>query len=55
MGKVYFEAEDGTKADVDKTWIFVKNPDTGEIRCVLHESATPFNPDWNSLYDWHSM
>ena len=55
MCNVMFEAKNGYKGVVDKTWIFVKNPETGEIKCVLHESATPFDPSWNDLKDWHKM
>ena len=55
MGNVMFEAENGFKSAVDKTWIFVKNPETGEIKCVLHESATPFNPRWIDLNYWHKI
>ena len=55
MGNVMFEAKNGYEGVVDKTWIFVKNPNTGEIKCVLHESATPFDPSWNDLKDWHKM
>ena len=55
MGNVTFEAKNGYKGTVDKTWIFVKNPENGQIKCVLHESATPFNPKWNKLKRWHKM
>ena len=55
MGNVMVEAENGYKSTVDKTWIFVKNPETGEIKCVLHESATPFDPRWVDLEYWHKM
>ena len=41
MGWVYFEAEDGTKSMVDKTWGYVKDDD-GNLRIVLHHSSTPF-------------
>ena len=55
MGNVNFEAKNGYKSTVDKTWIFVKNPETGEIKCVLHESATPFDPKWVDLESWHKI
>ena len=55
MGNVTVEAENGYKSTVDKTWIFVKNPETGEIKCVLHESATPFDPRWIDLEYWHKL
>ena len=55
MGNVTFEAKNGYKGTVDKTWIFVKNPENGQIKCVLHESATPFNPKWNKLKRWHKI
>ena len=55
MGNVMVEAENGYKSTVDKTWIFVKNPETGEIKCVLHESATPFDPRWVDLEYWHKI
>ena len=55
MCNVMFEAKNGYKGVVDKTWIFVKNQNTEEIKCVLHESATPFDPSWNDLKDWHKM
>ena len=55
MGNVIVEAKNGYKSTVDKTWIFVKNPETGEIKCVLHESATPFDPRWVDLEYWHKM
>ena len=55
MGNVIFEAKNGYKGTVDKTWIFVKNPENGQIKCVLHESATPFNPKWNKLKRWHKI
>ena len=55
MGNVMIEAKNGYKSTVDKTWIFVKNPETGEIKCVLHESATPFNPRWIDLEYWHKL
>ena len=55
MGNVMFEAKNGYKGTVDKTWIFIKNQETGEIKSVLHESATPFDPSWNDLKSWHKM
>ena len=55
MGNVMVEAKNGYQSTVDKTWIFVKNPETGEIKCVLHESATPFNPRWIDMEYWHKM
>ena len=55
MGNVTFEEKNGYKGTVDKTWIFVKNPENGQIKCVLHESATPFNPKWNKLKRWHKI
>ena len=41
MGWVYFEAEDGYKSMVDKTWGYIKDDD-GNLRIVLHHSSTPF-------------
>ena len=55
MGNVMVEAKNGYKSTVDKTWVFVKNPETGEIKCVLHESATPFDPRWIDLDYWHKL
>jgi hypothetical protein len=55
MGNVTVEAKNGYIGTVDKTWVFVKNPENGQIKCVLHESATPFNPKRIKLKRWHKI
>jgi hypothetical protein len=41
MGWVHFEAADGTKSKVDKTFGYVRDDD-GALRIVVHHSSTPF-------------
>ena len=41
MGWVHFEAADGTKSKVDKTFGYVRDDD-GALRIVVHHTATPF-------------
>ena len=41
MGNVTFTAKNGFSSTVDKTWTFLKTYD-GNIKIILHESATPF-------------
>ena len=45
----------GKKKQYPKKKCSYKNPETGEIKCVLHESATPFNPRWIDMEYWHKM
>ena len=41
MGWVHFEAADGTKSKVDKTFGYVRDDD-GALRIVVHHYCTPF-------------
>jgi hypothetical protein len=42
MGNVIFTDVTGKVTTVDKTWSFIKEPDTS-VRIVLHHSSLPYS------------
>ncbi|MEY2644376.1 MAG: hypothetical protein RLZZ611_1025 [Cyanobacteriota bacterium] len=43
MGNVHLTDSSGKITSVDKTWVFIKEPD-GSIRILLHHSSLPYQP-----------